>query len=412
MTSRCLDIASISRYLYRLAELEDILHVEGHVGHCARCREKLQRMKHYTETLFDEHDADADGESCCPSLIALEHFRRDGLQERQMIRIQSHLRDCSICRDWIRQRQPPAAPWEIPAATFPTTRTPDVDLRIARQGVRVAAGAVLLDLDVIPNLLQRLDLPDPGKVAPIVTIHRSLHFRFPEPERNLRGRVDFLGYEGFRLTLRASCREQEHSLCLWTRNRLQQRWRIGVGGGEVSWLLMPGHYFVGAMPEDEPLLALSVEPELLSPQALAACGYEACRAGRFTSAQSCFEQASRLARQSPYGIMQRRTQALARRFGLADGDADLAWQPVQQPWRQPESPPPVSLGRGDEDAEAIVQLVESLRRHEGEPNLGVGAVPVVVSRQRFRPAFASLMRRHWADLHATSISVESPIPCS
>jgi hypothetical protein len=289
---------------------------------------------------------------------------------------------------------------------------PDLDLRVARQGIRIANGASRLNLDAFPTMLQRLDLEDPGSLSPPVMVHRNVHFQVPAAAGDVCGRIDFLGYEGFRLTLRWPTSGKPTHVCLWTRKRIHEHWELGAEGGEVACVLMPGHYFVGMAADEEPVLALSVEPELLTPRALAACGYAACRAGRFSSALSSFEQASRLAPEvEAYGSMARRTRSLARRFDLAERDVDILWEMPQGQSTPADLPPTVALGEGERTTEQVVALVEALRRQSEPTRAAVRGPAVIVSRRRFRPAYASMMQWLWASLEALSSSVESPISC-
>ena len=406
---RCLDIASISRYLHQLAELEDVLHVEGHVGCCARCRDKLQRMKRHTEALFDDHERDA-GPSApvCPSLLALDHFLRDGLSERQMIRIQEHLRGCEHCRRWAVARCPDAVrPCGTPAALL-ATRAPDVDLRVANFGAHVAAGIDWLDLQLAPTLAESLDLPEPPPPQPYVAHARQLHVRRGIGDWTLRGRIDLFGPEGFRFSARLEGTTE--TLVLWTRARVLAPGARTPGVPGVAWLLEPGHYFLGPRGFETPLLALCVENDFLTPANLAASGYDACRYGRFRWALACF---SRAMSQSPgegvYAELHHLTRQFAERFGLAAADADWTWREATVRPRPPSPLRSIDLGAGAPTAARIAALIGALgRRAEAAPPRVVSPPARAVSRRRFRAAFATFLPRLHHLLPCPDRSVGSP----
>ncbi len=394
MQGRCLDIASISRYLHQLAELEDVLHVEGHVSRCARCRDKLQRMKRHTEALFDDHASDEGAAPpCCPSLLALDHFLRDGLSERQMIRIQEHLRGCEHCRHWAVARRPEAVRPCGATTALLATRAPDLDLRVATFGVRVAAGAEWLDLKIAPTLAERLDLPEPAPPQPYVAHARQLHVRRELGAWTLRGRVDLFGPEGFRFSARLEGATE--NLVLWTRSRLLPLGARTPGAPGVAWLLEPGHYFLGLGGFETPLFALCVESDFLAPASLAASGYDACRYGRFRWALSCFTRAmSQSPGEGVYAELHHRTRQFADRFGLAAADGDWRWREATVP--SPRRPPlrRIDLAARTPTPARIAELVGTLGRWAAEASAeGIGPGTVLVSRRRFRAAFATFLPR-------------------
>ncbi len=406
MQRRCLDIVSISRYLHHLAELEDVLHVEDHVGTCARCRDKLQRMKRYSEALFDDHTPGELSEAGCPSLIALEHFNRNGLSERQMIRIQGHLRACTQCHVWAgaRQVESERQPRQTPLLA---TRDPDLDVRVAPQGARVAAGVDWLATDAVPTLFHRLDLREPELPQPYVTFSRQLHFRGQGPGWEIRGRIDLFGSEGFRLTVRSANPGTALELSLWTRARFVPR-----GTTEPdAWVLEPGHYFVGTSGYESPLLALCVDGDILTAANLAACAYDACRFGHFRRALQCFEHAVALEPETAvYRSMHASTLEFARRFGLARADGTLHWRDSRRRPR-PRAIPRLDLrdAAPEETSARIADLVGQLGEQAEADAASPRIFGTVLSRRPFAARFAPFMAALRAALPRADASVHFPI---
>jgi hypothetical protein len=405
MQRRCLDIASISRYLHHLAELEDVLHVEGHVGTCARCRDKLQRMQRYSEALFDDHRPGEHSEASCPSLIALEHFNRDGLSERQMIRIQEHLRSCAQCQRWAGARRVESERTE--RSPLLATRDPDLDVRVAPQGARVACGIDWLDTDAAPTLFQRLDLRQPELPQPYVAFSRQLHIRRLGPGWVIRGRIDLFGSEGFRLTLRSANPGTALELSVWTRARFMPR-----GTTEPdAWVLEPGHYFVGPSGYESPLLALCIDGDILTAASLAACAYDACRFGHFRRALQCFEHAIALEPATQvYRTMHAETLEFARRFGLARADGTLHWRAPKRR-KKPTSVPRLDLrdAAPEETNARIADLVGQLREQAEADAAAPAGSGTILSRRPFAARYAPFMAALRAALPSADTSVPFPI---
>ena len=407
---RCLDIASISRYLHQIAELEDVLHVEGHVGRCARCRDKLQSMRRHAEALFDDYGAECPEGHACPSLIALDHFLRGELRERQLVRIQEHLRNCPACWQWASARAGAGARLDAVLVDLLPTRVPDLDLRVASLGVRISAGTGWHESHVVPTLAARLEIDEPPPPEPRVAHSRQLHFCRHTETGILRIRVDLFGPEGFRLVAGLEGTGAP-ALSLWTRLRVHAPGDCVAHVPGASWLLEPGHYFLGACTHAPPLVALSVETDFVTPATLAACAYDACRYGRFRLALRCLARARAL---QPavglYAALHDSVQRFAQEFGLAHTDGEWRWREVEP--RQAPLPPLPTIGKADVDLtpERIAAFVRALaRRSEAvAARQRTTQMSPRVSRRAFRPAYAAFMPRLRELLPPIEASVEVP----
>lgn len=391
MQRTCLDIASISRYLNSLAEIEDVLRIERHVERCARCRDKLIRMKRYSEALFDDlvtHDA-GDG---CPSHIQLEHFRRGSLTERQMVRVQEHLLACACCRAHVGDPTLHDSAASAASRALFAARRPDLDLRVAPQGIRIAAGASLLDNSTLPTLLLRLGLAALAPREPAITTTRQLCFARRIGVNVLRGRIELAGYEDFHLELQPSSDAALHALQLWTREGSIRRFAADRRFRE---LLGPGHYFVGPSLFEPPWLAVSVEQDFLTARGLAECGYDACRRGHFHSALRWLEDAVQLAPDlRAYRRLLALVDAFARRFGLEDRDRPIRWRDESFAPNTPAPRDELDATGPPTSVEAVARLVLALRngvedRDEGSPF----AEARWLSRREFRTAFVELLQQ-------------------
>lgn len=397
MQRTCLDIASISRYLNKAAELEDVLRVERHVARCARCRDKLIRMKRYSESLFDDFaDSERREDVACPSSIQLQHFQRGSLNERQMVRVQGHLLRCSVCRTLVTTAKD--APGTDARYAFLATRQPDLDLRVAPQGIRIAAGGALLDDSTLPTLLQRLELRELAPAMPAVTTARQLGFARPVGGRMLRGRIELAGYEDFHLELQRWDDPNVEALQIWTREGSLRRFAADRRFRE---LLAPGHYFVGPSVFEPPWLALSFEHDFLTARGLAECGYDACCRGHFHAARRWFDDAVNLAPgDETYTQLLERVDEFARRFGLHDRDRPIRWRRRRRVGAaQPELRSELDDAPMLSSVDTVAELVLTLRRRVEEVQEGHDPLTQArfVSRRQFRSAFVDLMR--WLQRH-------------
>lgn len=400
MQRTCLDIASISRYLNKVAELEDVLRVERHVARCARCRDKLIRMKRYSESLFDDlaesEQNEPSEDAVCPSPIQLQHFQDGNLNERQMVRLQAHLIRCTVCRVLVTSDN--VAAGDDARYAFLATREPDLDLRVAPQGIRIAAGGTLLDDSTLPTLLLRLDLRELAAPLPAVTTARQLSFVHPVGGRELRGRIELAGYEDFHLELQAWDDPDVEALQIWTREGSLRRFAADRRFRE---LLGPGHYFIGPSVFESPWLALSFEHDFLTARGLAECGYDACCRGHFHAARRWIDDAVKLAPDdSMYGALLQRVDAFARRFGLDDQDRPIRWRRRRRVADvRPESLLDAKSAAALSSVDAVAELVLALRRRVDEAHDGHDPLSQArfVSRREFRAAFVELMR--WIQQH-------------
>ena len=410
MQRTCLDIASISRYLNSLAEIEDVLRVERHVQRCARCRDKLIQMKRYGEALFDDlvsHDAGV--EKPCPSHIQLQHFLGGNLNERQMVRVQEHLLACMRCREQVAALAlPDASGGSRVAADLFATRKPDLDLHVAAQGIRIAAGGELLDDSTLPTLLMRLDLNEFTSRVPAVTTARQLGFARQIGARFLRGRIELAGYEDFHLELQPCVDPEIEALQLWTRESSIRRFAANRRFRE---LLGPGHYFIGPSPFEAPWLAVSVEQDFLTARGLAECAYDACCRGHFHSALRWFDDAVQLAPETDsYRALFARVHQFACRFGLEDHDRPLRWRHRSRPRNLAADDAAGDPGPLGPDVESIARLVLALRRRveQGNDERDPLAAARTVSRHKFRAEFIDLMR--WIRLRMGPSHGSHPAP--
>jgi hypothetical protein len=391
MRGTCLDIANISRYVQNLAELEEVVQLEQHVERCARCRDKLARVKRHSQSLFEEFGSAEPGPSeACPATIQLQHFRKRGLSERQMIRVQEHLRACDDCRRQV------FADADARRERLLATRAPDLDLRVAALGIHIVNGSDLLDLGVTPTLVQRLDLHDLASSRRGVTAARQLHFRVRGASWELRGKIEIVGMDGFRLDMRLEEGALPGSkLELWCRERIHARFTAGVDGWRFAELLAPGHYFVGPSANAAAWLALSVEWDFLTPRGLAECAYDLCCRGRFHAALRCLEEAVALSPgTAAYVDMRRCVHEFATRFDLATCDREIRW--TRPPRPRPAAPAvtePFEIQSSATDVDRIVELVRALRSQSEAAELNVHDVEdvCILSRRDFRMPYQNLL---------------------
>ncbi|UCE02401.1 MAG: hypothetical protein JSW67_14345 [Candidatus Latescibacterota bacterium] len=405
MRGTCLDIAHISRYVQNLAELEEIVQLEQHVERCARCRDRLGRVKRHSESLFEEFGSAEPGpRNACPTSIQLQHFRKRGLSERQMIRVQEHLRACDDCRRHV------FAEAEARSMRLLATRAPDLDLRVAALGIHIVSGADLLDLGVAPTLVQRLDLNDLASSRRAVTAARQLHFRVRGASWELRGKIEIVGLDGFRLDVRLEEGAPPGAkLELWCRERIHTRFTAGVDGWRFAQLLAPGHYFVGPSADAAAWLALSVEWDFLTPRGLAECAYDLCCRGRFHAALRCLDEAVALSpATAAYADMRRCVHDFAARFGLATRDREIRWtHPPRPRFAAPAVPESVDMQSSATDVDRIVELVHALRSRSEAAELNAHDVEdaCILSRRDFRTPYHDLL----IALHAVLARPESSL---
>ena len=398
MQLTCLDIGSMARYVHRLSELEETVRIELHVDLCGRCRERLLSLKRHSDSLFEELEPGRAAGPACPSTVQLQHWVRGALSERQMVRVQEHVRRCDACRAQItsgapgkgRKRGGEASAWLA-------TRSPDLDLRVAPEGIRIAAGMRLVDGQAVPALADRLGLREP--VPPAVTSCRQIHFRLPLPTGSLGGRIALTGLDGIRLELHWWGNEPIE-LELWNREHIESRFQALPGIVACSRLLPPGHWFVGTSALEAPWLAVAVEGDLLAAGDLAVCAYDRCRHGRFHSALTCLAKAATLAPGGVCARMHAEVERFARGFDLAGDDHDIQW--LRRPARRSPAAvlEPMDLsGDLDRAVERVAALVRALQRSaERVATRTTAAEPRVVSRRSFRPAYARLLQSLRASL--------------
>jgi hypothetical protein len=301
-----------------------------------------------------------------------------------------------------------AAGWTATGAGLLATRVPDLDLRLAPEGLRVAAGVGLVDRDVLPTLVQRLALDRQAPPVPEISSARRLYFETRGPGWALRGRIAIAGLDGLRLRLllrvepealyRARREGRAAALGLWTRERLVRRAALQPAEAAVDCILPLGHYFVGPSMRAAPWFAFAVEADLLTPRELEACAYDLCRRGLFHSALGCLERAAALAPEAgTAAAMLAELRAFAGRFGLADRDRDIRFAPRRAQRSDADGPPPLELPLASESAvERVIALVQALRRRtEAHEPVGAdpGATARFLSRRGFRSAYALLLAR-------------------
>lgn len=392
MRGACLDIGNISRYVHNLAELEDVLQLEQHVVRCARCRDRLMRIKRHSEALFEElgrGDPHAGGD--CPSTIQLHHFYNRSLSERQMNRVQHHLRSCDACRRFL-----PAE--HAGGSKLLATREPDLDLRVAAQGIRIARGAELLDSSVTASLLQRLDVFGIERSRPDVTAARQLYFEKRSARWTLRGKIELVGMDGFRFDVRLVDGQLPGSkLELWTRESVHARFAAVDATCRFARLLAPGHYFLGPSADAVAWLAVAVEWDFLTPRDLAECAFDHCCRGRFHSALRCLDEAVGLSPGSrPYIEMLVSVQRFASRFGLAERDCEIRWARSSRRAVVQRALGVLDVERsGDDEIDRVVELVRELRSQSESASDETDTLDNarIVSRRRFRTPYVHLMRR-------------------
>lgn len=373
----CLDIEVLSRFVFRSSELEEVLRVETHVRACASCQERVGRLQHYGERLFEDLvPASIDTPAACLSDLQLDHFERNGLVERQMVRVQQHLGECGDCRArWKASRGQSVA---SPSPLLPRARVPEVDLLAAPEGVRVEGGVEAL-VRSPSEFLQDLGLQELESRARGVQAERRVRFRLARSECELVLDLDLRSPEGFLLEIglrRDGAPVEDELLAIWTRTAVVEARNIAHGQMRSPELLAPGHYFVGFSPWDAPLAALSVCNGWLTWQELVICGYDHCTRGAFERARACFAAAAKLSTE-PGASFRRLLDAFVSRHGTANTVTDL----VQRP--EPED---LDLGRfSPADHASLAEIVRWLTERSRPRTAPAHRTP------DFRTGFAALL---------------------
>lgn len=400
MTTECLDLAAMSRVVLHVSEIEETLRVEQHLRRCGRCLERLARLRRYADNLFEEMFQEPEGDAVgCLTKLQVEHFRRESLSERQLVRLQEHLLRCPECRRRCATRRMPA---------LLHTRGPDVDVQRAAEGVRVARGAEHRVREA-PVLAERLAGPSFGAGRAVVTAARRLGFDLRGPGLDLRLHLDLRSPEGFALGLRlqrGGVPQDDAVYALWTRKRVVLRRSVAAGSWDAGELLEPGHYFFGPSEHAAPLLAFCVDNVLLEPGELALAGHDWTRRGAFAMAERCFAAALECEPRPEFGALLEATRRFAARFGVQGRRGE--WRlpapaaPSAPPPPEPEPPGLDAAGFDASRLEVLAALVAGLsqRAEASVPTPGPDPEPTA----GFRFAFMLLLRRQRRQLDALQAS--------
>lgn len=392
---RCLDIDVLSRFLYRSSEIEEILRVEAHLRTCISCQERVARLQHHGERLFEEFQpGGAPSTAACPTPLEIDHFVRQDLAERQMVRLQEHLGSCGACRElWGSRRRALDLGPEGPAPYC--TREPEVDVLAAREGVRIDRGAAAW---VRPPsvFLQEMGLAAFAPDSARVQAQRRLRFRLARPGTELDLQLDLRSPEGFLLEIalrRGGRPVEDEVLMTWTRTRVVEVRQVVHGRTRSAGLLQPGHYFVGPSPDVPPLLAVCVRNGWLGWEDLLRCGYAHCTLGAFDRARDCFRAASALLVE-PAAELERHVAAFVSR-------RSRRWRAVPP---VPPAPEPGDLDLGTfsaRDHAALADLVRWL--DDRASDAGASSQPAPADRAALARLLARV-RRALRDLGRTAVS--------